>query len=669
MANSLAGGNAHALLQVGNVYGGLSIGTAPNGEPQPGLVSIKPPIGRLTSGLYGRDAVLADLTASATRADGALIVLHGAGGYGKTAIALGVTRRLWRRDPDFRVWWVDASTGPGLVAGLREVALDAGADLEEVLRAWSGGRSAPDLLNRTLEAAPGPWLLIIDNADDVRLLEAQGPFGDGTGWIRALRRSCGTIVVTTRDKSREAWGPTAVRHEIRPLHPAASAELLNAGSPAAGSSAQARDLAARLGHMPLALHLAGRYLTAAQEVPEVPGLDRPRNYVEYERVFRDRFPEIDRLHRLGAEADERRLLNRTWELSLDLLEDRGLHWARRLLRWLSCLASAAIPCFLLDARVLAETPLFRGITARDVEATVAGLVNLSLVERAEFVDPRSETATLECVWLHPVIREANRHQDDVRDDLPGYLALCLSVLDGFTSGLTFTTAAELACWAVLSPHCEHTVAWVAEEAGALRRPLAWELMASKLTCQLARFARLTGAYSRSAGQFEAAAEVRRHHLGRWHPEVVAIRRELAWLKWEQHPTLVVLDEFAALADGCRERLGEKDPLTIACLHDVAQLKTQVGLGGRDGDSYREVIRLRGQLLGRPDAESVSAQLALVTTLWENGSDTCEEEFGRLLAMVDECAAEPAAWAGGMPLEVLREHVVLLRDRYRGTRPD
>ncbi|WP_433273841.1 hypothetical protein ACQPZF_20130 [Actinosynnema sp. CS-041913] len=235
---------------MGNLYGGLSFGSAPNGEPQPGLVSIKPPIGRLADELYGRDAVLADLVTSATRADGALIVLHGAGGYGKTAIALGVTRRLWQRDPDFRVWWVDASARPGLVAGLREVALDAGADLEDVLRAWSGGRSAPDLLNRTLEAAPGPWLLIIDNADDVRLLEAQGPFGDGTGRIRSLDRSRGTVLVTTREKSREAWGPAAERHEIRPLNPVASAALLTADSPDAGSSAQARDLAARLGHMP-----------------------------------------------------------------------------------------------------------------------------------------------------------------------------------------------------------------------------------------------------------------------------------------------------------------------------------------------------------------------------------------------------------------------------------
>ncbi len=96
------------------------------------------------------------------------------------------------------------------------------------------------------------------------------------------------------------------------------------------------------------------------------------------------------------------------------------------------------------------TPLFHGITAEDVEATVTGLIDLSLVERA---DPREP----ECVRLHPVIREANHHQPDVRENLSGYPALCLSVLDGFTTGVGFDTPAELALWAVLGPLCEHGV--------------------------------------------------------------------------------------------------------------------------------------------------------------------------------------------------------------------
>ncbi len=73
-----------------------------------------------------------------------------------------------------------------------------------------------------------------------------------------------------------------------------------------------------------------------------------------------------------------------------------------------------------------------------------------------------------------------------------------------------------------------------------------------------------------------------------------------------------------------------------------------------------MIRLRRRLFARADAETVSAQLALVTTLWENGSAACEAEFGRLLAMIDECVeAGPAVWVGGLSPARLRAHVTLL----------
>ncbi|MBW4718322.1 AAA family ATPase [Saccharothrix obliqua] len=644
-----ASGHAGTVFQANNVNGPVSLGV-PRCEPQPGLVSVEPPVGRLAGELHGRDALLAGLTAAVDRADGALIVLSGAGGLGKTAIALALARRLRRRAPDFPVWWVDAATGPGLVAGLREVALAAGADLPDVVSAWSGGRSAPDLLHQALRKAPGPWLLIVDNADDVRLLANGGSPSDGTGWVRPVTGTRGVVLVTTRERSAHAWGTAAEHHDVRPLAPDASIRLLNADSAAA---AEAGELAARLGHMPLALHLAGRYVTAVRDGLDVPGLVRPRDYAEYGDMFRERFPEIDALHRLGGEPDERRLLNRTWELSLDLLTDRGLRWARQLLRLLACFGPGAVSSLLLDARVLTGTALFEGITAEDVEATLRGLLDLGLLERAE---PRAP----ECLWLHPVIREANRHQQDVVDHVATYLALCLAVLDGATTELGFA-APDRARWAVLAPQCEYVVAQVEQRSAELRPRYAWELMASKLTCRLGRLARATGSYARAADQFDAAVRVRTRHLDRWHPEVVAIRRERLSLEWEHRPARAVLDGLAALAESCRAWLGEQDPLTIACLHDVAQARAEAG-EGRVGEHYREVVRLRRRLLGHDDVESVSAQLALVTALWENGSDACEAEFGVLRAMVDGLGDGSA-----VDRESLREHVAGLLARYRETR--
>lgn len=60
------------------------------------------------------------------------------------------------------------------IEGLWEVAVSAGAPREVVATAWSGQASAPDLLWRTLEGLNQRWLLVVDNADDARVLAVEG---------------------------------------------------------------------------------------------------------------------------------------------------------------------------------------------------------------------------------------------------------------------------------------------------------------------------------------------------------------------------------------------------------------------------------------------------------------------------------------------------------------
>ena len=70
------------------------------------------------------------------------------------------------------------------------------------------------------------------------------------------------VLVTTRHKDREAWGEAITFRELQPLSDEASAEMLaNLGpSIADRSGREALDLGHRLGGLPLALHLAGKYL-------------------------------------------------------------------------------------------------------------------------------------------------------------------------------------------------------------------------------------------------------------------------------------------------------------------------------------------------------------------------------------------------------------------------
>ena len=68
-----------------------------------------------------------------------------------------------------------------LQTGMRQL----GASHLDIQRAWSGLTGAPDLLWRLLAGVSGRWLLVIDNADDARLLEPGGePVTAGRGWAR-----------------------------------------------------------------------------------------------------------------------------------------------------------------------------------------------------------------------------------------------------------------------------------------------------------------------------------------------------------------------------------------------------------------------------------------------------------------------------------------------------
>ncbi|HEX8866032.1 MAG TPA: ATP-binding protein, partial [Lentzea sp.] len=159
-SNKIEAGTARTVFQAGRIGGDFVFNGVPGVEAQPGLVSIAPPFDRLTGKLHGRENVVAHLLGTARRSGGAVVVLHGRGGCGKTSVALETARRLGRGEPVVRTWWVDAGSAAGLEAGLREVAFDAGACPSDIARAWSGESSAVELLGRVLGAARWPWLLI-----------------------------------------------------------------------------------------------------------------------------------------------------------------------------------------------------------------------------------------------------------------------------------------------------------------------------------------------------------------------------------------------------------------------------------------------------------------------------------------------------------------------------
>ena len=581
--------------------------------------------------LRGRDAVVAKLVAAVDRArarqrpdPGQVWVLHGMGGCGKTAVAMEVAHRA--RGIGMRTWWVSATVADELEACLHAVAFDAGASETELAR----GHPA-DVLWRRLDSAEHPWLLVIDNADDLDLLTAgTGRLADGRGWLRSPALGAGLVLVTSRDGAQAHWGSWAHLEPVPVLDAADGGQVLRDLAPQAGEDSQARALCTSLGGLPLALDLAGSYLaaSAASLWPEPGTLT---TFDGYRTVLQD---QQDQLGALGTdshatpEEQARRKLTTTWELSLDLLERRGLSPARPLLRLLSCLAPAAIPyAALLDIDVLTASPLFSGSTRDELVHGLEGLARLGLVAISSATSPDANTQRT--ALLPPLVRATNRIHPDVAARSVQYQALMIALIQGAANRYDLDDSKNWPLWNMLVPHCRGLLEFAARPAAA--DAVEWII-------RLTQPAHLAGIYLRKAGFYAQAAAL--HH------EVLVLRRRAAGdsspdtLSGRHHLALALRDggrwseahaEYNEVLTLRTRLLGEEHPDTLDTRHGLASVLRREGFLDQAQTEYRAVLALRSRILGdqHPDTLSTRQNLAFVLQVNEQGP-AAEAEYRSIL---------------------------------------
>jgi tetratricopeptide (TPR) repeat protein len=345
-------------------------------------VPVDAPYGRLPSIVRGRAVEVQRLVAPSQRT---VQVLCGMGGVGKTTVALQAADI--GRAQGSRVFWINASSAASVAEGLQAVALAVGVPEPAIAQAWThGDRAAADLLWRYLATWERAWMLVFDSADDLDILSCPGTaLRDATGWVRPPTGNGVAVIVTTRDRSSTPWGPRlATVTDVANLDDRAAAEVLLDLAPQAGDVREARRLATRLGNLPLALQLAGSYLSAAHDDP----LAVARTFVDYDRVLADAPMRIDDANsqvagdRRPDDERARESVARTWELSLQLLEARQCGPVRATLRLLSCFApNVPLPKPFVEPERLASAPAWAGDTsAAEIGTALAGLRRFGLLD-------------------------------------------------------------------------------------------------------------------------------------------------------------------------------------------------------------------------------------------------------------------------------------------------
>ena len=578
--------------------------------------------------LRGRDELVGVLMAAIDRVrvrqcpdNGQVWILHGMGGCGKTTVAMEVAHRA--RDAGIRTWWVSATVPAELEACLHAVAFDVGANEDEVAR----GHPA-DVLWRHLDSAARPWLLVIDNADDLDLLEAgAGRLADGRGWLRSPAFGAGLVLVTSREGAQWQWGSWTYLLPVPVLGETDGGQVLCDLAPQAGNNSKARSLSTWLGGLPLALDLAGSYLAdAAASLWPQPGT--PDSFDSYQAALEAQFDTLGADPSATPEERARRKLTTTWELSLDLLASRGLSLARPLLRLISCLAPAPVPYgALLDIDLLAASPLFCGANSDELVRAFEGLVRLGLVIATS---TESADASLRRVaLLPPLVRATNRLHPDVEARSGQYQDLLISLLESIIVRCDPEDPKNWPLWNALAPHCRSMLefAYRAAEADAPEQTVRL----SQPAHLAAKYLRASGLYAQAAAGHHEVALLRRRTLGDGHCDTLTARHHFALAlrdkgRWGEAHT-----EYQEVLTLRSKLLGADHPDTLTTRHGLASVLRREGFLDQALTEYRAVLALRSRVLGgeHPDTLATRQDLAFVLKAREQ-DHAAETEYRSIL---------------------------------------
>ncbi len=302
--------------------------------------------------------------------DTRMLILTGMGGIGKTLLAVEFAHRYG--GCFHGVHWVDC-TQPDLIPA--EITA-CGAEMD--LSPWPDKQ--PQQVKRTLDAwcqEDGTRLVILDNLEDVPALRQ---------WLPRLLQGRLRLLATSR---RADW-PGDLGLSVTPLavfRPEESQRLLRHHVPSERASDQELDvLAERLGHLPLALQLAGRYLFRLPGLP-VPAFLAKLSGVFQHRAFRNWRADLG--DPVGHELDLSATFYQSWQQVID--ED-----AKRLLLVAGyCAPNQPVPCEVLegaakfDADVCGEGLAFlTGLGLLSLEDPAAGpVIHPLLAEYARGLSP------------------------------------------------------------------------------------------------------------------------------------------------------------------------------------------------------------------------------------------------------------------------------------------
>ncbi len=511
------------------------------------------------------------------------------GGVGKSAVALKIAEYAGKIGHE--AWWVASSKTSPLTSTLLGLARYLGASPIEVEECLAGIRNSSDLLWQYLERRRH-WVLVIDNADDIGEFTIGSRLAkDGNGWLRSTKN--GLLVITSRSSDPSRWGSHIRMHKLNVLSNSESAQVLLDLAPEGGSQESARQLAAKLGDLPLALRHAGLYL-AQPFVAE-------HTFDAYLSKFIHNMTELMPSH-LNSQEDERSLLRSTWDLSLSVLERQSIVDARRIFRLL-CMFSAPDPIPLVPIQTAAR----KSILPRNILTEILpALENMGLLASQEVKPPsEKELAPDKAITLHPLVAEGVC-SDSTTGEIAIAIRLLVEIISAAILELDRSNPTTWPVWVMLVPHLSQVLA----------NPITRSLREDSVNELLHSCARVvsTLAIASEHPKSEDLVEQIRPYVALF-PTVsivsITARYCIAHANRTRSFSIAGGDEFRKILELQVKLLGKDHPDSLHTRHNLAHTLAANGRLDESIIQFEETIDLRTRVLGPTTDVTLSSRRALL----------------------------------------------------------
>ncbi|ERF73050.1 hypothetical protein EPUS_08614 [Endocarpon pusillum Z07020] len=569
------------------------------------------------------------------------IPLAGIGGVGKSQIAIEYCYRFRAQNPSGSVFWVHANNASRFQNAYKNIASKLG------LPGWDDPKTnSLKLVSEWLsDEDHGPWLMILDNADDSETffgtrsdglsLEAEHP----APLVSYLpRNSKGSIIITTRDaRVGERLSEREKSITVLPLVVQEAEHLLRSKlqQDAEWSEPDAAELLKLLGCLPLAITQAAAFIS-----------ENMITVAKYTDILQASDSELTDLLSEDLQ-DPRRDLDapssviRTFKLSFDQIQ-RQKPRAAQMLSLMAVLDRQGIPEEFLhreDERstefitALGTLQAFSLITAETggKTFTMHRLVHLSIQHWLELQNTKAEYQD-EAVKMLSELFPSGKHENwKICEALSPHARVVL--------GYNYTSQSSMLHRATLL----YNAAWydweqgrynVAYKGGLESYNIRQRLLGEN-TCKSLDSLALMALVLWEQGKYEAAEEMSRQALdgyekvlGKEHPDTLMSINNLALVLNGQGKYEAAEKMHQRALDGYEKVLGKEHPDTLMSVHNMASALSGQGKYEAAEKMYQQALDGYEKVLGKEHPDTLMSVLNLASALRGQGKYEAAEEMSR-----------------------------------------